>query len=105
MSASRSDAPSSRWLVTTDWLAGHLGATDVVVVDGSFYLPALKRDAKAEHLASHIPGAVFFDIDEIADHTTTLPHMLPSPDAFAEAAGQLGLRREATVVVYDARGM
>ena len=55
------ERPSSRWLVSTDWLAQRLGAPDTVVVDGSFYLPALKRDAEAEYLAGHIPGAVRFD--------------------------------------------
>ena len=70
-------APASPWLVTTEWLAERLGRADVVIVDGSFYLPALKRDAKAEFLAGHIPGAVFFDIEAIADHSTDLPHMLP----------------------------
>jgi thiosulfate/3-mercaptopyruvate sulfurtransferase len=58
----------SRWLVSTDWLASHLSDPGVIVVDGSFYLPALKRDAEAEFLAAHIPGAVRFDIDAIAYH-------------------------------------
>ena len=67
----------SPWLVSTEWLAARLDEPDVTVVDGSFYLPAHKRDAKAEYLAGHIPGAVFFDINAIADHSTSLPHMLP----------------------------
>jgi len=71
------DKLASRWLRSTQWLADELGKDNVVVVDGSFYLPALKRDAKAEYAAAHIPGAVFFDIDAIADHSTDLPHMLP----------------------------
>ena len=73
--------PASPNLVTTDWLAARLGEPEIGIVDGSFYLPALKRDAKAEYLAGHIPGAVFFDIDAIADHSTDLPHMLPGADA------------------------
>jgi thiosulfate/3-mercaptopyruvate sulfurtransferase len=65
---------ASRWLVSTAWLAERLGDPDVVVVDGSFYLPAMKRDAAAEYLAGHIPGAVRFDIDEIADKAIAAPH-------------------------------
>ena len=74
-----SPKPSSQWLKSTEWLASQTAKPDVVVVDGSFYLPTQKRDAKAEYLAGHIPGAVFFDIDAIADHSTDLPHMLPGP--------------------------
>jgi len=96
---------SSRWLVTTDWLAQRLGAPDVVVVDGSFYLPALKRDARAEHLAGHIPGAVFFDIDAIADHATNLPHMLPGAAQFSQDVGKLGVGKDDTIVVYDGAGL
>ena len=66
-------------LVSTEWLAEHLSAPDVHIVDGSWYLPAMNRDAKAEYAEAHIPGAVFFDIDEIADTDNPLPHMLPSP--------------------------
>src|SRR5438874_13474313 len=97
--------PASKNLVTTDWLAARLGEPEISIVDGSFYLPALKRDAKAEFAAGHIPGAVFFDIDAIADPQTDLPHMLPAPQDFAQAVGALGLRRESTIVVYDARGV
>jgi thiosulfate/3-mercaptopyruvate sulfurtransferase len=97
--------PISKWLVTTDWLAANLGAPGVVVLDGSFYLPAMKRDAAAEYLAGHIPGAVRFDIDEIADHSTDLPHMLPSPANFAAAAGTLGIGDQDTIVAYDGHGM
>jgi thiosulfate/3-mercaptopyruvate sulfurtransferase len=99
------NSPASRWLVTTDWLATRLGNPEVVVVDGSFYLPALKRDAAAEYLAGHIPGAVRFDIDAIADHSNPLPHMLPSADAFAHAVGALGIADTDTIVVYDGIGL
>ena len=99
------ESPSSRWLVSTDWLAARLTAPDTVVVDGSFYLPALKRDAKAEHLAGHIPGAGFFDIDAIADHSTNLPHMLPSAAQFSQDAGKLGIGNDDTIVVYDGAGL
>jgi thiosulfate/3-mercaptopyruvate sulfurtransferase len=96
---------TSRWLVTTEWLAERLGAPDLVVVDGSFYLPAMKRDAAAEYLAGHIPGAVRFDIDAIADHTNPLPHMLPSPEAFASMVGALGIADTDTIVAYDGIGL
>ncbi len=99
------EQPVSRWLVSTAWLAERLGRPDVVVVDGSFYLPAMKRDAAAEYLAGHIPGAVRFDIDAIADHSIPLPHMLPSPDAFAQAVGALGISVSDTIVVYDGAGL
>jgi thiosulfate/3-mercaptopyruvate sulfurtransferase len=97
--------PVSRWLVTAEWLAANLGAPDLVVLDGSFYLPAMKRDAAAEYLAGHIPGAIRFDIDEVADHSTKLPHMLPSPADFGAAAGKLGIGERDTVVAYDGHGM
>ncbi|MGA8414804.1 MAG: 3-mercaptopyruvate sulfurtransferase [Xanthobacteraceae bacterium] len=97
--------PTSRWLVGNDWLAARLGQSDVVVVDGSFYLPAMKRDPAAEYLAGRIPGAVRFDIDEIADKSIPLPHMLPSPEQFAQAVGRLGISDRDTIVVYDGAGL
>jgi thiosulfate/3-mercaptopyruvate sulfurtransferase len=97
--------PISKWLITTDWLAANLGAPGLVVLDGSFYLAAMKRDAAAEYLAGHIPGAIRFDIDEIADHLTDLPHMLPSTEDFAVAAGKLGISDQDTIVAYDGYGM
>jgi thiosulfate/3-mercaptopyruvate sulfurtransferase len=97
--------PNSRWLVSTDWLAARLGAPDTVAVDGSFYLPALKRDAAAEYLAGHIPGAVRFDIDAIADHSNPLPHMLPGVEQFARDVGALGIADTDTIVVYDGIGL
>jgi thiosulfate/3-mercaptopyruvate sulfurtransferase len=95
----------SPWLVSTEWLAAHLRDPDVTIVDGSFYLATLKRDANAEYLAAHIPGAVRFDIDAIADHSTSLPHMLPTADAFAAAASALGIGDADTIVVYDGVGL
>jgi thiosulfate/3-mercaptopyruvate sulfurtransferase len=103
--ASNHTSPTSRWLVTAEWLAARLGAPDLVVVDGSFYLPAMKRDAAAEYLAGHIPGAVRFDIDAIADHSNPLPHMLPSADQFARDVGALGIADTDTIVVYDGGGL
>src|SRR5882757_8713515 len=99
-----SSLPSKRF-VSTAWLAEHLGDPNVAIVDGSFYLPALKRDATTEYLAAHIPGAVQFDIDAIADHSTNLPHMLPSADVFANAVGKLGIGDGMTIVVYDGAGL
>jgi thiosulfate/3-mercaptopyruvate sulfurtransferase len=95
---------SSRWLKSTKWLAGQLGKNDVAIVDGSYYLPTQNRDAGAEYVAAHIPGAVFFDINAIADKSTDLPHMLPGPDQFGEAAGSLGISDKDTIVVYDGSG-
>jgi thiosulfate/3-mercaptopyruvate sulfurtransferase len=97
--------PPSPWLVSTDWLAERRGAPDIVVVDGSFYLPAMQRDAAAEYLAGHIPGAVRFDIDAIADHSNPLPHMLPDAGQFARDAGALGIADTDTIIVYDGAGM
>jgi thiosulfate/3-mercaptopyruvate sulfurtransferase len=91
-------------LVSTEWLAERLGSADVQIVDGTWYMPG-DGDGRATYEQGHIPGAVFFDIDEIADRSTGLPHMLPVAEAFAEAAGRLGLSRDATVVVYDAHGI
>src|SRR5262245_28971680 len=96
---------SSCWLVSTDSLAARLGAPEIVVVDGSFYLPAMQRDPGAEYLAGHIPGAVRFDIDVIADHSNPLPHMLPHAGQFARDVGALGIADTDTIVVYDGAGL
>jgi thiosulfate/3-mercaptopyruvate sulfurtransferase len=92
-------------LVSTAWLSDRLGSPDVQVIDATWYMPGEGRVGHDDYAAGHIPGAVFFDIDKVSDPATDLPHMLPSPAAFAEAAGGLGLRREATVVVYDGQGI
>jgi thiosulfate/3-mercaptopyruvate sulfurtransferase len=92
-------------LVTAEWLKQRLGRTGVKLVDASWYLPPQNRNPKAEFLAGHIPGAVYFDIDEIADHSTGLPHMLPDEATFAAAAGALGLSERDTIVVYDGMGI
>ncbi|MFD1331472.1 3-mercaptopyruvate sulfurtransferase [Methylopila musalis] len=92
-------------LVSTEWLSERLGDPDVIPVDGSWYLPAAKRDGPAEFFGAHIPGAVFFDINTVADLATDLPHMLPSPEVFAEAVGKLGIGDGATVVAYDGAGL
>ncbi len=92
-----------RNLVSTEWLAAHL--KEVRVVDASWYMPSEKRDPVGEFEAAHIPGAVHFDIDTIADRSTDLPHMLPSPEDFAKAVGALGIGNGDMVVVYDGSGI
>ena len=92
-------------LVSTEWLADHLDAPDVRIVDGSFYLPAQKRNPRSEYESQHIPGAVFFDIDEIADTTSSLPHMLPSPEKFSSRVRKLGLGDGNKIVIYDTTPM
>jgi thiosulfate/3-mercaptopyruvate sulfurtransferase len=98
-------SPPRGTLVTTDWVAARLGAPDIVIVDASYYIPTVKRDAAAEYLAGHIPGALRFDIDQISDHSNPLPHMLPSADLFARAVGALGIGEQDTIVVYDGVGL
>jgi thiosulfate/3-mercaptopyruvate sulfurtransferase len=88
-------------LVTTEWLADHLGAPDVKVVDATWFMPAAGRNPRQEYEATHIPGAVFFDIDEIADTDNPLPHMLPSAAKFSSRVRQLGLGDGTRIVIYD----
>jgi len=88
-------------LVTTDWLAKHLSAPDVRVLDGSWFLPTENRDPKKEYEAIHIPGARFFDIDEIADSNSELPHMAPPVEKFISRARALGIGDGHRVVIYD----
>jgi thiosulfate/3-mercaptopyruvate sulfurtransferase len=102
---SAAERSTSPWLVSTQWLAAQHGATDLVVVDGSYYIPGTGRDAAAEYLAGHIAGAVRFDMEAISDHSNPLPHMLPSAEAFGRAVGALGIGDQDTVVVYDGAGM
>ena len=91
--------------VSTAWLAERLDAPDVVVIDGSWYLPAMNRDPEAEYRAGHIPGAVRFDIDTVKDAASPLPHMLPRPEAFASAVRALGIGDGMKIVVYDGAGL
>jgi thiosulfate/3-mercaptopyruvate sulfurtransferase len=92
-------------LVSTEWLADRLDAPSLRVVDGSWHFKASDRDARREYEAAHIPSAVFFDIDAIADASSALPHMLPPPAEFADAVGQLGISNDHVVVVYDSHGV
>ncbi|HYS18074.1 MAG TPA: 3-mercaptopyruvate sulfurtransferase [Candidatus Binatia bacterium] len=98
-------APLTSPLVTAEWLAQNLGRRNVRVVDGSWHMPQLERDARAEFAAAHVPGAVFFDIDAIADPHTPLPHMLPRAAEFARSVGGLGIGHRDRVIVYDTRGV
>ncbi len=92
-------------LVSTDWLAAHLKDPDLRVLDASWYLPDAGRDAKAEYKAAHIPGARFFDIDEIADLRSNLPHMAPPPEKFIARMRAMGVGDGHQVVVYDGAGL
>lgn len=92
-------------LVSTDWLAERLGRPDLKTLDASWYMPAQNRDSQAEYAAAHIPGAMFFDIDRIADTESGLPHMLPSPADFGAAVGALGIGNEDDIVIYDGAGI
>jgi thiosulfate/3-mercaptopyruvate sulfurtransferase len=92
-------------LVSTEWLADYLGDAGLSLVDASWYMPATGRKGHAEYLEDHLPGAVFFGIDDIADKTTDLPHMLPTPEAFASAVGALGIADTDTIVIYDEAGL
>jgi thiosulfate/3-mercaptopyruvate sulfurtransferase len=92
-------------LVSSQWLADNLGRAGLVVVDATYHLPTVKRDARAEYEREHIPGAIFFDIDTIADPTSPLPHMLPSPESFARTVEGLGIGSDDHVVAYDSYGL
>lgn len=96
---------ANNWVVETEWLADHLSSPDLIVLDGSWHLPTEKRDAKAEYLAEHIPGALFFDIDEFSDEKSSLPHMLPSTVKFASRMKKMGIGDGARIVVYDTTGI
>lgn len=91
--------------VSAEWLNQRLGDPNLVVVDGSWYLPAQQRDPEAEFLEGHIPGAIRVDIESIRDESSSLPHMLPTPEKFAEFAGKLGISEISTIVVYDGMGL
>ena len=92
-------------LVSTDWLFEHLSAPDVRIVDASWFMPGSDRDPRAEYEAVHIPGAVFFDIDEISDTDSPLPHMAPSPEKFSSRMRKMGIGDGNRVVVYDSQGV
>lgn len=91
-------------LVTTQWLADHLGDPRVKVLDASFKMPGVLPLPKDDYLKAHIPGAVYFDVDAVSDHSNPLPHMFPTPEQFGRDAGALGVGNEDTVVLYDSGG-
>lgn len=96
---------SAHWLVETDWLAEHLSAPDIIVLDATMHLPGAGRDAAAEFTEAHIPGALFFDIEEISDSASALPHMLPAPEKFSSRVRKMGIGDGMRVVVYDKTNM
>ncbi len=96
---------AKNWIVETDWLAQHLDAPDLVVFDASWHLPDANRDPKAEYKSAHIPGALFFDIDDLADEKSGLPHMLPSTVKFASRMKKMGVGDGMRIVVYDVDGL
>ncbi|MEM6609191.1 MAG: 3-mercaptopyruvate sulfurtransferase [Pseudomonadota bacterium] len=98
-------ADDPKTLVSTEWLDAHLNDPDLRVLDGSFYLPDAGRNARAEFEASHIPGARFFDIDEISDHRSSLPHMAPPTEKFMSRMRKMGVGDGHQVVVYDGAGI
>ena len=98
-----SDDPKT--LVSTEWLANHLKDPDLRIFDASWYLPDMNRDARAEYEAGHIPGARYFDIDEMSDHRSELPHMVPPPEKFISRMRAMGVGDGHQVVVYDGAGL
>jgi thiosulfate/3-mercaptopyruvate sulfurtransferase len=96
---------AKKWIVETDWLAAHLDAPDLIVFDGSWHLPTTGRNAKAEYLQAHIPEALFFDIDDLSDEKSSLPHMLPSTVKFASRMKKMGVGDGIRIVVYDTEGL
>ena len=92
-------------LVSTDWLAAHLDDPHVRVLDVSYKQPGIAPTARADYENGHIPGAVFFDIDDVAQPGTTLPHMIPSPERFAQKMAERGIGNSDRVVVYDTVGL
>ena len=91
-------------LVSTEWLAAHINDANVKVLDASFKLPGVLPLPKDDYLAAHLPGAVFFDVDAVSDHSNPLPHMFPGVEQFGRDVGQLGISNADTVVLYDAGG-
>lgn len=97
-------AQDSPFTIDADWLESRLGTPGLSVVDASWYLPAQKRDARAEYEAAHIPGAVFLDQDLVSDPDSPLPHTLATPQRFAQYVGPMGISADDTIVVYDGPG-
>lgn len=98
-------ADDPRMLVSTQWLADHMKDPDLRILDASYYLPDMGRDARAEYDAAHIPGARFFDIDDVSDSLSDLPHMAPPPEKFMSRLRAMGVGDGHQVVVYDGNGL
>ncbi len=96
---------TSPFTVDADWLQERLSEPGISIVDASWYLPAQKRDARAEYKAAHIPGAKFFDQDLVVDPDSDVPHALPSPEVFAQHVGSMGISADDTIIVYDGPGV
>jgi thiosulfate/3-mercaptopyruvate sulfurtransferase len=92
-------------LVSTEWLAAHLDDPHILIVDSSFKLPGITPTAREDYDRGHVPGAVFFDVDDIAEPGTSLPHMIPSAERFAEKMAALGIGDDDRVVAYDGAGL
>jgi thiosulfate/3-mercaptopyruvate sulfurtransferase len=92
-------------IVSTEWLDAHLGSPDICIIDASWHMPATKREAKKEFAEGHIPGAQFFDIDDLSDTASALPHMLPSPEKFSSRMRKMGIGDGKRVIAYDAAGL
>jgi thiosulfate/3-mercaptopyruvate sulfurtransferase len=97
--------PREAIFVSPEWLSERLGAPGIAIIDGSYYLSTMNRDAKAEFLAGHIPGAVHFDIDTVRDTGSNLPHMMPTAQDFASAVGAMGIGDGMSIIIYDGLGM
>jgi thiosulfate/3-mercaptopyruvate sulfurtransferase len=96
---------SGKWLVETDWLAERLKAPDIVVIDATLYLPTTPRNAYEEYRNAHIPGAIYFDIEELSDVSNPMPHMLPAPEKFASRVKAMGIGDGTRVIAYDTQNM
>jgi thiosulfate/3-mercaptopyruvate sulfurtransferase len=97
--------PPKDCLVETDWLAAHLDAPDIVILDATMYMPGSGREAAKDYRDTHIPGALFFDVEEISDAATPLPHMLPPPEKFSARVRRMGIGDGTRIVIYDQTNM